>query len=190
MSSYMQNIKIIREELPHAAALLNEDGTANERTLGGFLDDLKDTAGELAKAYGNADRENTKYIGNAFHDPEAMRVLAGHAYNHLDKLVERVVWTLLLLGTPPARLCALFVDGWSRSSHRFPLVVVEMEGGLVQNVYTNTPCEYMTVDLDTEGSDPEDLKTIPGMDEAHVSGVYECTLNPSLVERARSVGEN
>lgn len=70
-----------------------------------------------------------------------------------------------------------------------PFVVVELEGGLVQNVYTNTPCEYMTVDLDTEGADPDDLRTIPGMDAAHVGRVFECTLNPPLVERARSVAE-
>ena len=87
MQAHVRNIKTIRAELPHGECLFNEDGSATERPLGGFLEGLRDAAKALEKAYGNADNGNARLVGEAFHAPQTVRILASHAYNNLDKAV-------------------------------------------------------------------------------------------------------
>lgn len=122
MQAHVRNIKTIRAELPHGECLFNEDGSATERPLGGFLEGLRDAAKALEKAYGNADNGNARLVGEAFHAPQTVRILASHAYNNLDKAVAVNVWTLLLLGVPPRRLCELFVDDFKAASDERPTI--------------------------------------------------------------------
>lgn len=42
-----------------------------------------------------------------------------------------------------------------------PKIIVHIEGGMVQNVLTNTDIELIIYDYDTDGAEPEDLKMVP-----------------------------
>ena len=45
-------------------------------------------------------------------------------------------------------------------------IVIEIEGGVVQNVLTDSETEIIIIDYDTDGSDPNDLVDIPQTDKS------------------------
>ena len=50
-----------------------------------------------------------------------------------------------------------------------PKVIITMEGGLIQNVITDTDVDVTIIDYDAEGADEEELRQVYG-DDAYVTG--------------------
>jgi len=49
-----------------------------------------------------------------------------------------------------------------------PRIVINVEGGLVQAVLSDVPCELVKIDYDTEGADLEDLKQLDQGDGSEI----------------------
>lgn len=63
------------------------------------------------------------------------------------------------------RAHALAGDATSANEISTPRVVIEIEGGLVQNVTANCLLEVVKIDYDTEGCDDDDLSGVVLLDE-------------------------
>ncbi len=60
-------------------------------------------------------------------------------------------------------------------------LVIIVDGGIVQDVYTDQPAEVVIVDRDTEGCDIEDLRTVQGEDAYIYTGIKDATIDPERV---------
>ena len=69
---------------------------------------------------------------------------------------------------------------------RTPRVVIEMEGGLIQNVTANVKGEVLVLDADTEGGDEDRIKEITNWDgrkeEVYSGGIDEPEVLPEYVD--------
>jgi len=66
-----------------------------------------------------------------------------------------------------------------------PRIVIEMEGGLIQNITANVKAEVLVLDADTEGGDEDRIKEIANWDgskeEVYSSGIEEPEVLPEYV---------
>jgi hypothetical protein len=67
-----------------------------------------------------------------------------------------------------------------------PRIVIEMEGGLIQNITANVKIEVLVLDADTEGGDEDRIRQITNWDgsreEVYSSGIEEAELFPDYVD--------
>jgi len=65
-------------------------------------------------------------------------------------------------------------------------IVIEMEGGLIQNITANVKAEILVLDADTEGGDEDRIKEIANWDgskeEVYSSGIDEPEVLPEYVD--------
>lgn len=47
---------------------------------------------------------------------------------------------------------------------QIPTIIIQMQGGLIQNVVSNHPAKIIILDEDAEGCDPDRIYTIDGCD--------------------------
>lgn len=74
------------------------------------------------------------------------------------------------------------INGLTQPSDETATLIVELDGGLVQDVYTDRPMRYVVVDKDAEMA-TEPMRNIPGLGDAVISRVESCAINPALVSR-------
>ena len=69
---------------------------------------------------------------------------------------------------------------------RNPRVVIEVEGGLIQNITANVKTEVLVLDADTEGGDEDRIKEITNWDgskeEVNSRGIEEPEVLPEYVD--------
>ncbi len=69
---------------------------------------------------------------------------------------------------------------------RTPRVVIEMEGGLIQNITSNVKTEILVLDADTEGGDEDKIREIANWDgskeEVYSRGIEEPEVLPEYVD--------
>ena len=67
-----------------------------------------------------------------------------------------------------------------------PRIVIEMEGGLIQNITANAKAEILVLDADTEGGDEDRIKEIANWDgskeEVYSRGIEEPEVLPEYVD--------
>ncbi len=67
-----------------------------------------------------------------------------------------------------------------------PKIVIEMEGGLIQNITANMKTEVLILDADTEGGDEDRIRKITNWDgskeEVYSGGIDEPEVLPEYVE--------
>jgi hypothetical protein len=69
---------------------------------------------------------------------------------------------------------------------RTPRALIEMEGGLIQNITANVKVEILVLDADTEGGDEDRIKEIANWDgskeEVYSGGIDEPEVLPEYVD--------
>ena len=67
-----------------------------------------------------------------------------------------------------------------------PRIVIEMEGGLIQDITANVKTEVLVLDADTEGGDEDRIKEVTNWDgskeEVYSSGIDEPEVLPEYVD--------
>jgi hypothetical protein len=67
-----------------------------------------------------------------------------------------------------------------------PRIVIEMEGGLIQNITANVKVEVLVLDADTEGGDEDRIKEVTNWDgskeEVYSRGIDEPEVLPEYVD--------
>ncbi len=67
-----------------------------------------------------------------------------------------------------------------------PKIVIEMEGGLIQNITANVKLEVLVLDADTEGGDEDRIREIANWDgsreEVYSRGIEEPEVLPEYVD--------
>ncbi len=67
-----------------------------------------------------------------------------------------------------------------------PRIVIEMEGGLIQEITANMKVEVLVLDADTEGGDEDRIKEIANLDgskeEVYSRGIEEPEVLPEYVD--------
>jgi hypothetical protein len=55
-----------------------------------------------------------------------------------------------------------------------PRIVVDLDGGLVQNVYADFPAQYLVYDFDVDGASPDEIAIVPDLHmDAHLGGTEQ-----------------
>ena len=62
---------------------------------------------------------------------------------------------------------------------KIPKIVVVLDGGLVQDIYTDTPVEVVTLDFDVESADNDELLRVPGIGESTPKAGKDGLANPA-----------
>ena len=67
-----------------------------------------------------------------------------------------------------------------------PRIVIEMEGGLIQEITANVKAEVLVLDADTEGGDEDRIREISNWDgskeEVYSGGIEEAEVLPEYVD--------
>jgi hypothetical protein len=55
-----------------------------------------------------------------------------------------------------------------------PRIVVDLDGGLVQNIYADFPAQYLVYDFDLDGAAPDEIAIVPDLHmDAHLGGTAQ-----------------
>lgn len=55
-----------------------------------------------------------------------------------------------------------------------PRIVVDLDGGLVQNIYADFPAQYLVYDFDVDGTSPDEIAIVPDLHmDAHLGGTAQ-----------------
>jgi len=71
-----------------------------------------------------------------------------------------------------------------------PKVIIHLEGGLVQWVYSDTPMDVLIMDSDTDGADPDEIIKYHDMDGDEGEAVFHYDIpnaNPKETKWVKSV---